>query len=416
MYTLNEFINKIEGENGIVLTNSLNGQMIDLDTQEGEELIKILEGAEDIDCQLRDYLQNYEWIIEVNKKVKIEKVKISDFSLEKLGLSDFRLSKVLIELSTKCSLDCIFCDENEDISYTSCTCKRWSYEKKKIDYDKLTNEILRYHLEKIIIIGGDVFYDSFIDLECFLENLKNKNFKGEIVINTNGMCIDKRKVEFLKKFENIRINVIFFGGSEKTYLAVTRKSNVFKKVIKNIQLLKSNNIRVNGTFVLTNANVLDSNLSKLQDLNINIGIKYVYNEDFNSSTILNNYKSRIIMVNHIVSEAFSNVNCCMFSQIFISSDMKVYPCPNLRSFILGDLEKEELYEIFTRNDYKKFWFLPKSEVEECKFCKYRNHCIDCRGVEYAKTKKLYKEYYCDIAQKNLRKKKGNIDYVNASLT
>ena len=189
-------------------------------------------------------------------------------------------------------------------------------------------------------------------------SLKKNSYEGEIVIVTNGTCINKNQIDFLKQFPNVRLDLILFGGDEKTYFDVTNVKNAYKKVKKNIISLKKNNIRVNGTYLINNRNISKIPYD-LMEIGIDVGVKYVYNEQYTNMNLLLDYNGRIMSNDAITTEALEDINCCLFRQIFISSDMKVYPCPNIRKFMLGDLKKEKLFEIFSRDEYKKFWYLSK---------------------------------------------------------
>ena len=296
-------------------------------------------------------------------------------------------------------LNCFFCDEDEEKIYTSCTCKKWKKKEKdsNINYDDIVSQILRYSLEKIMVIGGDVFFDGFDKLRSFMISLKENFYEGEIVIVTNGTCINENQIDFLKQFPNVRLDLILFGGDNKIYFDVTNVKNAYKKVKKNIISLKKNNIRVNGTYLINNRNISKPPYDLLE-MDMNIGIKYVYSEQYNNRELLLDYNNRIMLNDAVTTEALEDINCCLFRQIFISSDMKVYPCPNMREFMLGDLKKEKLFEIFSRDEYKRFWYLSKSKIDGCKECKYRTSCFDCRAIEYSVLKDLYKEYYCSNVQ------------------
>jgi len=137
----------------------------------------------------------------------------------------------------------------------------------------------------------------------------------------------------------------------------------------------------------------------LQTLNIHIGIKYIFDESYTIKEILFNPEDRMIKNDYFSYQVLENTNCCLFSQIFISSELKIYPCPYLRDFILGDITNgsKDLYKVFREDKYREFWFLCKSKISGCELCKYRLQCLDCRAVEFTVTKDLYKEYYCKIA-------------------
>lgn len=401
MYSINSFIKKVEGNNGIVLINTITSKILDLNGLDAVRFNNIItnNGIEydKNEVEFINYLVDNGWIVKVTNISYTEEHKYYDIKLEAHGLTEFRLSKILLELSTDCSLDCIFCDKDKNTSYTSCSCKRWNYERKNINYELIVKCIIDYEVEKIIIIGGDPFYNSFNILKVFLKLLKKANYTGEVVINTNCSYIDEEKITFLKNFPNVRINVIILGGNEEDYQNITRTSNTFGRVIKNIRLLIGNSIKISGSYILNDLNTNSLMNSILKSLDMYIGVKYVFNEEFTSSEILKNPSNRIISSDYSSYQILEETNCCLYSQIFIAADLKVYPCPYLREFLLGDLEHDYLYNIFQNEKYREFWFLAKGKINSCKLCKYKLQCLDCRAIEYEKTANLYTEYYCNVA-------------------
>ena len=230
MYMLNSFIKKVDGNNGCTLINLENSDVIDLGNREALLLTSLLNNSYDgLDNELKTYLIENNWIVEVNNMSKSENLNYLKMELQ--GMTDFTLKKVLLELSTNCSLNCIYCDENSDNAFASCTCKRWNYNKVKTDYHELAEQIVSFDVEKIIIIGGDPFFDSFENLKELLFFLKEEGYKNEIVIYTNGSCLDNEKVLFIKEYKNIRINIMFLGCNEEDYKYITNTSGTLKKVI-----------------------------------------------------------------------------------------------------------------------------------------------------------------------------------------
>lgn len=398
MYTLSSYIKKVEGINGAVLINTDSGEVLNLDKNMAKELEEILcKNDTDGHTKLRENLEKNKWIIKTKNNYKDDTHKYYDFQIESSGLGEFKLSKLILELSTSCELECFFCDENNNDGFASCFCKRWNYEKKEVNYQLLINQFLLYNIQKIILLGGDPFYDSSNELQNLLSYLRENNYNGDIVIHTNGSSLNEDLIKFLSSFNNVTININLLGYNEEDYRKITKKKNIFNKVIKNIKMLKEYGIQVVGALLANNINALNSSNSDLQLLGIPIGIKYLYAQEHEEDKLLFSPYSRMVTHDYYTYQVMENTSCCLFSQIFISSDMKVYPCPFLRDFLLGDLNKEQLEEILYKGEYRKFWFLSKSKIQSCKNCKHRLQCLDCRAVEYSVDKNLYDEYFCEIA-------------------
>lgn len=400
-YMLNAYTKLVEGDNGAVIIKTDTKESIDLNINDFNILKSIL--SNECTTLLNDLdffkiLLERKFIIKSSKKINIDQFKYFDFNLEKNGLISFKLSKLIIEFDGRCSLDCKFCNPEDRTSFASCSCKRSNTKIYKYDLKELVGYIKRFSVEKIMIIGGDPFVYSYERVSEFLDLLKDEEYSGEIVINSNLAYWENKHFEKLSLFSNVRINIIMFGFNESDYNIITNTKKVFRRVTDNIKKVKKYRINANITVLLNDIIILSAQESmKLSEFGLPIGYKYIYNEKYTNSLILNDFTKRLMTVDYYQCQLLEKTNCCLYSQFFLSSDFKIYPCPSLRDFCLGDLEKESFTSIIQRKEYKKFWFLSKNKIENCDKCKYRLQCYDCRGVEYTVTKNLLKEHYCSIA-------------------
>ncbi len=83
------------------------------------------------------------------------------------------------------------------------------------------------------------------------------------------------------------------------------------------------------------------------------------------------------------------------SQLVISPDGKIFPCPFLQDFIAGDLRKERLKDIWRKSEvFNIFRNIKKEYLKgKCKTCKYTPYFCSggCRAAAYVKTKDFYAE-------------------------
>ncbi|EHJ01703.1 Radical SAM domain protein [Clostridium sp. DL-VIII] len=312
----------------------------------------------------------------------------------------FNLNKVIFETSVSCSLNCYFCNKDNASAAASCFCKRWNYDCLISNYKKLVEDVIKLGVQKIIILGGDPFYNLYVSVKDIVTYANDANFCGNISIFTNGYFLDKNVIEELSKFKNIKVNINFLGYNKIDYKMVTNQENIFDKVINNVLLMKKYNIPISGTMLINrySASRRDKD-SKISNLNIPIGEKILYTDELLSINAINAPYDRMIDVNYISYEMLANVNPCLYRQLFIASNGKVYVCPYLRDFELGDLNTNTLPKILSQNSYREYWYISKSKIKPCNKCKYRIQCFDCRAIEYSATKNLKSEFFCNIAKK-----------------
>lgn len=391
-YMLISFVQRVEGINGCLLINHDTSKVLDLGKDEALVLSSILSGVAN-EQQFEKFLNlllSEKWIVKVKDSSLIEKR--ASFH----PFNGFALKKAILELTTNCYLDCLYCDRNSDFPVSACTCKRWSYDKIKFDYSTIVTQLLSLGVEKIMIIGGDPFFDANAELLSLLNALRKHDYLGELVIFTNGSMIRNEHISMLQIVPNTRINFILLGSNEDEYDYISQKPNVYGTIIENVKMVKKNNILVHGTYLLNNYNTSNLSTSSLNNLGIHIGSKFIFHERLTNVDLLKAYESRQNTIDFVYNQIVEQINQCLYQQIFISSDLKVYPCPYLRDFCLGDLKMLKIHEVFMKDKYREFWLLSKSLIENCQKCKYRITCADCRALEYGATKNLYGEYYCSL--------------------
>lgn len=90
-----------------------------------------------------------------------------------------------------------------------------------------------------LLTGGETF------LYPYLRELYQAMYKMgmEISINSNGSCITKDTVAWLKEMPPTRINITLYGGSNETYGRLCGDPNGLDKVRRGVDLLAQNKIR-----------------------------------------------------------------------------------------------------------------------------------------------------------------------------
>ncbi len=397
MYNFNNFITEVKGDNGIVLLNLYDGSYVSLTAKEALELHLIMNSVTDIVEE--DFIKNLikdKWIVRSDFRYCMDEPHSRDYQLYDGLISDFELRTAIIELSTTCSLNCNFCNADSSKINISCFCKRWNYKPLEYNYNELIQQLNYYKVKEIYIMGGDPFFSDydFDKMLCFI-NLAgkiNKNIKIGIMVN--GYSIKEEQLKRLKFESNIYFNILFVGCCDDDYTKIAGRENAFSTIKNNVKMIKKYNFPIIGTLLISSLEMLDKPLK----IGIPITQKYLFDEKHNDTVLLKNYRERLMKIDYVLYQYTKKINSCLYSKIFIASNQKVYPCPGLRDFELGNLQMETLAEILQKGEYIEYWFLSKDKIFPCKYCKYRLQCFDCRALEYSKSGDINYEYYCKEAE------------------
>lgn len=231
------FIFVTESDNSVILFNTYNLGIVQLDFSEYQDINKIISNYENkkfestIDDTFKE-LVNMEFIIENNfdeEKTYLEKIKNEHEN-------DDLLSVTLLT-STACNFSCSYCYENginknifmtEDISDDILV---------YIEHNFINNERIK-HLN-IVLFGGEPTLNWKIVMYFFpkVKILTEKyNIKLTCDITTNGYLFDKDKLDFLLTY-NLKGVQITLDGTEDIHnrrRCLKNNTGTFKKIICNM--------------------------------------------------------------------------------------------------------------------------------------------------------------------------------------
>lgn len=321
---------------------------------------------------------------------------INELLLKLPKFRKFSLDRLVFEITGECNLSCSFCLTG-DIVYRSCGCKKWESNNILLinDYISIIDQAKRFNLKQIDFLGGE----PLIRWELLKEIIEYLDDTGiTIRLFTNGSLIDYEKVMFFKK-HNVNL-IIQILGFENHYNKLGIESNEYKKIKDAVKLVSDNSLNSIIYILVNRINEQDINKIKLEYEKIGFNYEEVYlypSNEYFSKLYLDKMLSpeiRSLKLNLFNYQLMEYVNCCLNSQIYISCDGNIYPCMMLRK-IIGNINNNELWEIFHKGEYKKFWEVKKHDLDTCKDCELSFKCFDCRALEYNKTLNLHGMYYCN---------------------
>ena len=258
-------------------------------------------------------------------------------------------SRMIIELTDKCNLNCIHCFANKkdvDLDY-----KEWR---------KIIQRSIDEGIDSISITGGEpLLYSSFFEI---FNTINNKETK--ITLDTNGTCINDSNIKKLKKtFKLIRVSV--YGYTDEDCFKITKnKLFKYKTVLNAIKLLSDSNIKIQVNIPLFNENI--NYLDKI----INDLIKYkIYEIVLIPILNIGKAKEMINLPNeNIIKETFkkykNTVNCkyrlfkwAECKHFLVRANGNVYLHPfyidgKETDFYLGNIMEKSINELWEKVDKK----------------------------------------------------------------
>lgn len=297
------------------------------------------------------------------------------------------------ELTPYCNLDCKMCyihlNESQFNKNQLIKVEVWK---------TLIDEAHRAGMIYTSLTGGECLtYPGFDEIYFYLLE------KGIVPnIQTNGLLLDKERIEFFKKFPPNRIQVTLYGSSDDAYAIVTGHK-VFNTVYHNIELLRDAQIK--ASLVLTPSAYMREDMQSLVETARSLRIPYGINaslitprdatgrqlQDLEIEQYIEMYRilkeieqedlypidpAELPIENQQGNPTYG-LQCGGGTSAFvIQYNGKMSPCPSLWEVTTEPLQEGFLNAWAHLNDLVSKYPMPA----ECENCVYHKFCMNCPAI------------------------------------
>lgn len=307
------------------------------------------------------------------------------------------------EITHRCNLKCLHCCIDAD--YAVSEKEDLSTEQIKSIFDKL----IKWNPESIMLSGGEpMIRNDFIELLTYLKS----NYKGKIIVSTNGTFINEKNVHILSKC-SYKIDISLDGVDEES-CSIVRGPGIFGKVIKNVKLLKSTGFeRISLSMAISDKNEhLEEPFNRLNESLGTYPLVRIFSPvgrgKDNIEIFSDKGKEEVYIPEAFLSNDYNKAfGICPCSagkrEIMIAYNGDLYPCPSFMKehYKLGNImEMESLDDLsigINKNikQYQLLDMLDPQNYEKCKDCKVNLFCWTCPGeIEELKENKEAFKYRC----------------------
>ena len=317
------------------------------------------------------------------------------------------LKNASIEILNSCSFMCDHC-------YISKNKKSISMS----NYKKIINQLVQLNCEEILITGGEpMLHKNFVEMYLYAKKM------GLLVsINSNIYLLNNKILNVLSAYPPKVIEISIYGIDNETYLNFTHISNAFSIVDSNIKKLINKNINVNLKTVLTkkSKNYIYQLKEYAEKLNVNFRFDYIIfpNQDKiqinkerclpeeiidvlkKDNEIVSLFKHKVATLNKNIHNNNNNIFQCSIgsNRIFISCNLDLRPCLVVPfNYNLKNINIKDAYNNFKKIiNYYKF-----SDNNKCRNCYKKSICRYCPGRFYMDTGnyEIVPKFYCELADK-----------------
>lgn len=276
------------------------------------------------------------------------------------------------ELTNSCNLQCLHCylpkDKQEgDLS-------KWQ---------EIISNLADYGVEKIILTGGEpLLFKQFIELYQYIHN------KGlKVSLFTNGILINKH-IDLFRSFPPESISITLYGSDQTRYHSFSKK-DVFDKVMKNINLLEENGIKIYKGFTLSVYDDDQQTINFIKNNNIYINTYLMPTLDGKDNKELRLDNNKIIFIEKNIGRKFQptptltcdsdiyNRKCAGgLSSIYIDQQYNVSMCAMNRNLQLNFFDFD-LQNIFHHLHQEHLKIKDRYFNSKCGVCEFNQQCRNC---------------------------------------
>lgn len=292
------------------------------------------------------------------------------------------IEQLTILLTNQCNLACIHCSQNADND--GCKRNEMSY----ADICKAIDELATVEIKEIVISGGEPLTRK--DFFEIIEYLKSK-FHGTLTLMTNSLLISEDNiVQIIKNFDHLSISI---DGVDEELTNQIRGSNVYQRVIHNIELLHQHNFySIDLSAILPNSTeVRDKYIELCKQLQVEAiprVLSYIGRAEDNGNTIDKIFEEYISSHNYDTYDqigvqyvgSLSKCGACN-GNLTIDSYGNVFPCNLLQyeKYRLGNvLTDENILSTYKRvKNFKVVKQVKEMNVDLCLNCELKKLCWFC---------------------------------------
>lgn len=404
-----------------IIYDGNKNELYQVDREAYDWMTKFLAG----NCQIEDNKQMERTLLD-NGLIVYE-------SQDKEQEQEKELNKVWIELRKSCNMSCLHCynssNPNAEKLDECMSTEQWK---------NVITQLIPYNPKSVILIGGEpLLYDDIIEIVAYTKKSLPKTI---IVLYSNLTKLTNEILQCIKAYD-VRVVTSIYGSVATIHDKITTVKGSFDRTVRNVKLLRKENVSVKANIVVMSINEDDIDNTKKFILDITgqeAGVDVVreVRDGIADLQPRKQKKKRIIRGLSAFSDAsperyVKNMkgNPCWQGKLNIGYDGSVTPCIMFqgKKNVLT-LKKESLNNIIEKRVKRDFWGITKDKIEVCKDCEYRYLCSDCRPLasgDYKRSIKcLYNPYlgkwnvdedmldkFCDVPKVNANNRESDIAFV-----
>lgn len=292
----------------------------------------------------------------------------SPHDIQELKTPDYGCSFAWVEITKRCNLRCLHCYNESDIHCDTIM---------SLDnYKRVIDNLIEMGIRRVQLIGGEPLFEKELLKEMLAYTVGKFSF---IEIFTNGTLLSDEWFGFLAAY-NIHVALSVYSYDEKQHDSVTCVRGSWARTNESINKLKTHNIPYRVCNVLMDRVSLGAKNTTLYELSTEKDVVrmsgradfHILSDELIKKKLITKDKFRVPLKKGFSALLLSGHNCFK-KKIYISADMKIFPCVMERRLMHCEISNGKGITLD-----ESICNLSKDRIKECCNCEYRYSCHDCR--------------------------------------
>jgi radical SAM protein with 4Fe4S-binding SPASM domain len=385
-------------------------------------LANAVQGLDEEDIDFTYKIDNPKTLISDYTQQTQEKISenTQDFFLEEVQGTP-KISALQFELSSRCNERCIHC-------YIPNGKKNHGFDMPLAKVKSILDEFAALGGIHVTLSGGEAFLHK--DLIEICKYCREKDLK--ISILSNLIALKEEHIKDLKAVNLSLIQVSLYSMNPEIHDFITKVKGSFHKTVNAIEMLVAADIPVQISCPLMKANKegYEKVLEYAQSLKVKAQTDYIMmaQADLNTDNLANrlsleetekvirtiietdiDYREKTLKQTSISEEMefdlerYKNQPLCGvgYDNCCITANGDVYPCAGWQDYVLGNVYKQSLQEIWENSErIKELRKVTQASFPQCMECEARDYCNRCLVRNYNESGGdmfAVNHHFCDVA-------------------
>jgi len=298
------------------------------------------------------------------------------------------LARLVVELSSSCSLSCSFCGFKDGFATALCACGVWPDPSNniKLNMSKLLSEVAANGCQAVVVQGGD----PFLQREHLHALVQMATQKGTPVsVHAPGVGLTEEDWVLINK-HGVKLIVPVFGFDRETHDRIAGMRGAFEELSDVFNRFQAHYLKaLEARVILTSSNADQRQriVQMLDDYGVQVSVEsYI---PFEALSCENNGSTHDLLERSL-KQSFRDFRVpigiffrlakgheCWQDQLAVTLNGDIVPCLPARSHVIGSAVSESLLDILRLKRHYRYRDASRDSLATCSGCEFRYACRSC---------------------------------------